>query len=147
MKLYKNGYRFTWHITYWLNIKGHQITLKAICLADCALLLRIVYPANITLEDTYDYNIDDNSLQPENIDMQDTIIMELSNGIIIKRITSLRIQKYVRTTDTDEYAFYDPDRPEEHRHHDNVSDVEITAKYDTAVDFSGFTMNDDDCNK
>ena len=23
-----------------------------------------------------------------------------------------------RTTDTDEYEFYDPDRPEEHRHHD-----------------------------
>ena len=39
------------------------------------------------------------------------------------------------TSDTDEYVFYHPDRPEEHRHQDIGSDLRITAKYDIAVDF------------
>ena len=47
----------------------------------------------------------------------------------------------------DEYAHYDPDRPEEHRHHDVGSDVGITAKYNTAVDFSDFILAYADYNK
>ena len=51
------------------------------------------------------------------------------------------------TTDTEECAFYTPDSFEEYRHHDTGNDMRISAKYDTAVDFLGFTMADDDYNK
>ena len=40
-------------------------------LTDFATLIRIVYPANITLEDPHDDNIDDNLLEHENKHVQD----------------------------------------------------------------------------
>ena len=43
--------------------------LKNYCLADFAPLPRIVYPANIVLDDPYADNIDDNPLQHENKDI------------------------------------------------------------------------------
>ena len=52
-----------------------------------------------------------------------------------------------KTGDTDEYSFYDPDRPEEHRHHDIGSDLAIAAKYNTSVYLFGFATMDDDYNK
>ena len=58
------------------------------------------------------------------------------------------IEKHIgRTTITGKYAFYDPERPEKHRHYDIGSAMGITVKYDTAVDFSGFTMTGDNYNK
>ena len=52
-----------------------------------------------------------------------------------------------KTTGANEYAFYDPDSPEAHRCHNVERDLGISAKYDTAVDLSSFTMTDDDYNK
>ena len=58
------------------------------------------------------------------------------------------LDRYVsRTTDTDEYAFYYPDRPEKCSHHEIGSDMGITARYDLAFDFFGFTVTDDDYSK
>ena len=42
---------------------------------------------------------------------------------------------------------YDPDRSEEHRHYDIRSNLGITSKYSTTVDFSGFKMTNDNYNK
>ena len=59
--------------------------LENCCLAEFASLPRIVYPVNITLEDPYDSNIDDNTLEPENVDIKDKVFMVLSNSLIIRK--------------------------------------------------------------
>ena len=51
------------------------------------------------------------------------------------------------SSDTEEYIFYDLDRPEEHRHHDIGSDLGITTKYIMTVNVSGFTATDGNYNK
>ena len=62
--------------TYWLNIRGDQNAMKTILISDFTSL-KIVYPVNMALEDPCDDNIYDNPFEPENIYIQDAIIMYL----------------------------------------------------------------------
>ena len=69
--------RFTWHTNphHIDQISKEDKVLYNYCLVDFASLLGIVYPANVTLEDPYDYCID--PYHPENIDIQDPVIIKL----------------------------------------------------------------------
>ena len=56
--------------------------------------------------------------------------------VYLMTLKSKDFKQYVgRTTDTDEYSFYGPDRHVEHTNQDTGNYIGITAKYDTAVNF------------
>ena len=57
--------------------------LEQYCLADFASLLQIVYPKNVTLQDPFEDNLEDDPVDPNK--KSDHIITELSNGIVIKK--------------------------------------------------------------
>ena len=57
--------------------------------------LRLEYPKNVTFEDPFDDNFDDDPLDPAEGNTLDSQILELPNGIIIKKRRVPRILRYV----------------------------------------------------
>ena len=67
-------------------------------------MLRIVSPKKATLQDPYEDNLDDNPLDPD--EDCDNVIVELSNGIIIKKRTVprvIRFRHYSKKADSENY--------------------------------------------
>ena len=61
----------------------HPKILEQYCLADFSSLLQIVYPKNVTLQDPFEDNLEDDPVDPNK--KSDHIIAELSNGIVLRR--------------------------------------------------------------
>ena len=59
--------------------------LEKYYLTNFTSLLSIIYSTCIPLQDAYDDNTDNDQLDPKDMDMQDTNLMKLSNGIVIKK--------------------------------------------------------------
>ena len=57
--------------------------------------LRIEYPKNVTFEDPFDDNFDDDPLDPAEGNILDSQVLELPNGIVIKKRRVPRILRYV----------------------------------------------------
>ena len=58
--------------------------LEKYCLADFALELQIDYPKDVTFDDPFDDNMDDEPIDPYALNITDEFIMEFPNGIVIK---------------------------------------------------------------
>ena len=65
------------------------------CLAAFVLDLKIEYPKNVTFKDPFDDNFDDDPLDPAEGNILDSQVLELPNGIIIKKRRVPRILRYV----------------------------------------------------
>ena len=70
-------------------------TLEHYCLAAFVSDLRIEYPKNVTFEDQFDDNFDDDPLDPAEGNTLDSQVLELPNGIVIKKRRVPRILRYV----------------------------------------------------
>ena len=57
--------------------------------------LRIEYPKNVTFEDPFEDNFDDDPLDPDESNDLDRYLLKLPNGIIIKKRKVQRILRYV----------------------------------------------------
>ena len=57
--------------------------------------LRIEYPKNVTFKDPFDDNFDDDPLDPAEGNILDSQVLELPNGIIIKKRRVPRILRSV----------------------------------------------------
>ena len=69
--------------------------LEHYCLAVFVSYLRIEYPKNVTFEDPFDGNFDDDPLDPAEGNILDSQVLELPNGIVIKKRRVPRILRYV----------------------------------------------------
>ena len=69
--------------------------LEHYCLAAFVSDLRIEYPRNVTFEDPFDDNSDDDPLDPAEGNMLDSQVLELPNGMVIKKRRVPRILRYV----------------------------------------------------
>ena len=54
-------------------------------LADFTSQLRIEYPKNVTFEDPFDDNLDDDILDPHDDNIDEELLLELPSGIVIKK--------------------------------------------------------------
>ena len=69
--------------------------LEHYCLAAFVSDLRIEYPKNVTFEDPFDDNFDDDPLDPAGRNIPDSQVLELLNGIVIKKRRVPRILRCV----------------------------------------------------
>ena len=60
--------------------------LKKYCWADFALELWIEYPKDVTFDDLFDDNVDDEPTDHYAMNITDEFIMEFPNGIVIKKM-------------------------------------------------------------
>ena len=76
------------------DIQSHNIlseyehrprALEHYCLAAFVSDLRIEYPKNVTFENPFNDNFDDDPLDPAEGNVLDREVLELSNGIVIKK--------------------------------------------------------------
>ena len=65
------------------------------CLADFVSELRIEYPKNVTFEDPFEDNFDDDLLNVDEGNALDRQVLKLPNGIVIKKRRGQRILRYV----------------------------------------------------
>ena len=86
------------------DIQSHNIlseyehrprALEHYCLAAFVSDLRIEYPKNVTFENLFDDNFDDDPLDPAEGNVLDRVVLELPNGIVIKKRRVSRILRYV----------------------------------------------------
>ena len=59
--------------------RNRPMYLEKYCLADFASELRIQYPKNVTFEDPFDDNLDDDPVDPEYVNISDKHVMEHPN--------------------------------------------------------------------
>ena len=69
--------------------------LENYCLADFVSELRIEYPKNVTFEDPFEDNFDDNPLNADEGNALERQVLKLPNGIVIKKRRVWRILRYV----------------------------------------------------
>ena len=69
--------------------------LEHYCLAAFVSDLRIEYPKNVKFEDPFDDNFDDDPLDLAKGNILDNQVLELPNGIVIKKRRAPRILRYV----------------------------------------------------
>ena len=69
--------------------------LEHYCLAAFVSDLRIEYPKNVTFEDPFDDNFDDDPLDPAEKNILGRQVLDLPNGIVIKKRRVSRILRYV----------------------------------------------------
>ena len=101
--------------------------------------------------DTYEahYKAKEKQIQPvrlkyeHNYDVLEAAIEEISaeENVFILNDNDTNMHANIENT-TDEYGFFDPDRPEEHTKHDLANDMGQTCTYQTQVDYSGTKMTD-----
>ena len=65
------------------------------CLAAFVSELRIEYPKNVTFEDSFVDNFDDDPLDPDEDNTLDRQVLKMPNGIVIKKRRVPRILRYV----------------------------------------------------
>ena len=65
--------------------------LEKNCLAHFALELQIEYPKDITFDDPFDDDVDDERIDPYAMTITDEFIMEFPNGIVIKKLNNPQI--------------------------------------------------------
>ena len=69
--------------------------LKHYCLTAFVSDLGIEYPKNVTFQDPFDDNFDDDPFDPAEGNILDSQVLELPNGIVIKKRRVPRILRYV----------------------------------------------------
>ena len=69
--------------------------LENYSLADFTSQLRIEYPKNVTFEDPFDDNLDDDILDSHDDKSDEGTLLELPNGIVIKKRKVPRVIRYV----------------------------------------------------
>ena len=75
--------------------KHRPKVLDNYCLAAFVSELRIEYPKNVTFEDPFDDNFDDDQQDPDDKNTFDKQILKMPNGIVIKKRTVPRILRYL----------------------------------------------------
>ena len=59
--------------------------LEKYCLVDFASKLQIEYPKDVTFDDPFDDNVDDEPMDPYDMNITDEFIMKSPNAIVIKK--------------------------------------------------------------
>ena len=82
----------------------HPSKFEIYSLADFASLLQIIYPNCITLQDSFDDNVDDDVLDPD--ENTEKLMTELSSRIVIKQWQNpyvIHYRNYSKKTDPEDY--------------------------------------------
>ena len=75
----------TYRVTICCQNMNIDLALEHYCLAAFVSDLRIEYPKNVTFEDPFDDNFDDDLLHPAEGNILDSQDLELPNEIVIKK--------------------------------------------------------------
>ena len=78
-----------------MNIDQGHLRIILLLISHHTSQLRIEYPKNVTFEDPFDDNLDDDILDPHDDNLDEGLLLELPNGIVIKKRKVPRVIRYV----------------------------------------------------